>query len=97
MQSDFDRAAHILFFIYFPLFVWSFFFLFVSWMRARQGANRVTPWVVSKVDKSISKRIIFGRTKKTGAKGNRVTPWVVSKIDKSILYSGRESCHSLGR
>ena len=33
----------------------------------REG-NRVTPLVVSKIDKSISKRIMFARTKRTGTR-----------------------------
>ena len=50
--------------------------------------NHGTPWVVSKIDKSILKRNMFGRTKRTWARyywRYRVTPWVVSKIDQSIL------------
>ena len=55
------------------LFVYMFVFLLVihgsAFMpRECAYANRVTFQAVSKIDKSISKRIIFGLTKRTGAR-----------------------------
>ena len=59
-------------------------------MRACVGTHaagsRVTPQAVSKIEKSISKRVIFGRTKKTGAR--RCLPRDIQRMPIVSFISG---------